>query len=161
MIKKYFPECSAFFANLGLIQNSQTIFKFSHFPQMCDPKNVPKLTTGTGSINMALSVWLVCGLFSMVGAYCYAELGCMIKKAGGDYSYILDTFGPFIGFIRLWAECLIVRPCTIAIVGLTFATYATKPFFPECNPPDEAIRCLAAVCICKSIPRRYPNSCRI
>ena len=98
---------------------------------------------------MALSVWLICGLFSMVGAYCYAELGCMIKKAGGDYSYILDTFGPFIGFIRLWAECLIVRPCTIAIVGLTFATYASKPFFPECNPPDEAIRCLAAVCICK------------
>jgi solute carrier family 7 (L-type amino acid transporter), member 8 len=89
---------------------------------------------------MALTVWLVCGLFSMVGAYCYAELGCMIKKAGGDYSYILDTFGPFIGFIRLWAECLIVRPCTIAIVGLTFATYASKPFFPECNPPDEAIR---------------------
>jgi solute carrier family 7 L-type amino acid transporter-like protein len=98
---------------------------------------------------MALSVWLVCGLFSMVGAYCYAELGCMIKTAGGDYSYILGTFGPFVGFIRLWAECLIVRPCTIAIVGLTFATYATKPFFPECNPPDEAIRCLAAVCICK------------
>jgi len=108
-----------------------------------------KTTTGTGSINMALTVWLTCGLFSMVGAYCYAELGCMIKKAGGDYSYILDTFGPFVGFIRLWAECLIVRPCTIAIVGLTFATYATKPFFPECTPPDEAIRCLAAVCICK------------
>jgi amino acid transporter len=116
---------------------------------------------------MALVVWLVCGLFSMVGAYCYSELGCMIKKAGGDYSYILDTFGPFVAFIRLWAECLIVRPCTIAIVGLTFATYATKPFFPECNPPDEAIRCLAAVCICKLVPGRrmrvflLPNLCQI
>ena len=34
---------------------------------------------GTGSINMALVVWVICGLFSMVGAYCYAELGCLIK----------------------------------------------------------------------------------
>ncbi len=104
----------------------------------------------TGSINMALTVWIICGVFSMIGAYCYAELGCLIKKSGGDYAYILDTFGPFIGFVRLWAECIVVRPCTITIVALTFSTYASKPFFPECDPPDEAIRALAAVCICKS-----------
>ncbi len=104
---------------------------------------------GTGSINMALVVWCTCGVFSMIGAYCYAELGCLIKKSGGDYAYILDTFGPFVGFIRLWAECIIVRPCTITIVALTFSTYAAKPFFPECDPPDEAIKCLAGVGICK------------
>jgi len=97
---------------------------------------------------MALVVWALCGIFSMIGAYCYAELGCLIKKSGGDYSYILDTFGPFVGFVRLWAECLVVRPCTITIVALTFSTYACKPFFPECEPPDEAIRALAALCIC-------------
>ena len=103
----------------------------------------------TGSVNMAMVVWVLSGLFSMVGAICYAELGCMIRKPGGDYAYILDTFGSFVGFIRLWAECLVVRPCTITIVALTFSTYACKPFFPECDPPDEAIRILAAVCICK------------
>ena len=105
---------------------------------------------GTGSINMALAVWVICGLFSMIGAICYAELGCMIKKSGGDYAYIHLTFGSFVAFIRLWAECIVVRPCTITIVALTFSTYAAKPFFPECQPPDEAIRILAAVCICKS-----------
>lgn len=84
----------------------------------------------------------------MVGAYCYAELGLLIRKPGGDYTYILDTLGPFIGFIRLWAECLIVRPCTITIVALTFAKYAVKLLFPECQPPDESVRMLAAVCIC-------------
>jgi len=103
----------------------------------------------TGSVNMALTVWVLSGVFSMIGAYCYAELGCMIRKPGGDYTYILDTFGPFIGFIRLWAECLVVRPCTITIVALTFATYAAKPFFPECDPPDESVRILAAICICE------------
>ena len=102
-----------------------------------------------GSVNLALVVWTLCGIFSMVGAYCYAELGLLIKKAGGDYAYIHYTFGSFVGFIRLWAECLIVRPCTVAIVALTFSKYATKPFFPECEPPDESVRLLAAICICK------------
>ncbi|XP_023329398.1 Y+L amino acid transporter 2 [Eurytemora carolleeae] len=101
-----------------------------------------------GSINMSITVWVISGLFSMIGAYCYAELGLLIRKPGGDYTYILDTLGPFIGFIRLWAECLIVRPCTITIVALTFSKYAVKLLFPECNPPYESERMLAAACIC-------------
>merc|ERR1740128_1347966 len=102
----------------------------------------------TGSVNMSLMVWITSGIFSMIGAYCYAELGCMIKKTGADYAYIMVTFGDFLAFLRLWVECIIVRPCSQAIVALTFSIYATKPFFPECDPPDEAVRLLAAICIC-------------
>ncbi len=39
----------------------------------------------------------------------------MISKSGADYAYIQVTFGPFLAFIRLWVECIIVRPCTAAI----------------------------------------------
>jgi len=102
----------------------------------------------TGSVNMSLMVWITSGIFSMIGAYCYAELGCMIRKTGADYAYIMVTFGNFLAFLRLWVECIIVRPCSQAIVALTFSIYATKPFFPECEPPDEAVRLLAAICIC-------------
>lgn len=102
----------------------------------------------TGSVNVALMVWTASGIFSMVGAYCYAELGCMIKKSGADYAYIMETFGPFAAFIRLWVECMIVRPCSQAIVALTFSIYVLKPFFPDCTPPGDAARLLAAACIC-------------
>lgn len=84
-----------------------------------------------------------------VGAYCYAELGTMIRKSGADYAYIMETFGPFLAFIRLWIECMIVRPCSQAIVALTFSVYVMKPFFPECQPPEDAARLLAVCCICK------------
>jgi solute carrier family 7 (L-type amino acid transporter), member 8 len=103
----------------------------------------------TGSVNMSLLVWFASGVFSMAGAYCYAELGCMISKSGADYAYIMETFGPFLAFIRLWIECMIVRPCSQAIVALTFSVYVLKPFFPECQPPDESVRMLAVVCICE------------
>ncbi|XP_055905190.1 Y+L amino acid transporter 2 [Eupeodes corollae] len=101
----------------------------------------------TGSVNLALIVWVASGLFSMVGAYCYAELGTMIRKSGADYAYIMETFGPFMAFIRLWIECMIVRPCSQAIVALTFSVYVLKPFFPDCQPPEDSARLLAVCCI--------------
>lgn len=102
---------------------------------------------GTGSVGASLIVWISCGVFSMVGAYCYAELGCMITKTGADYAYIMESFGPFVAFIRLWVECIIVRPCSQAIVALTFSFYVLRPIFPDCEPPDDAVRFLACICI--------------
>ena len=114
------------------------------------PKGV---LAGTGSVGLALIVWVLCGIYSMIGAYCYAELGTAIVRSGADYAYLFEAFGPFLAFLRLWVECMIVRPCSQAIVALTFAYYVIEPLFPDCTQPDDAVRLLAAVCI-----REYPNS---
>ena len=49
--------------------------------------------------------------------------------------------------IRLWAECIIVRPCTATIVSLTFAKYSVKLLFPECDPPDEELSLIILIII--------------
>ena len=103
----------------------------------------------TGSVGLSLTVWVLCGLFSVIGAYCYAELGTAIVRSGADYAYIFEAFGPFLAFLRLWVEAMIVRPCSAAIVALTFAYYVIEPLFPGCEQPEIAVRLLAAVCIRK------------
>nr|CAH7716377.1 unnamed protein product [Callosobruchus chinensis] len=111
----------------------------------------------TRSVGLSVVVWCASGLFSTLGALCYAELGTSITRSGGDYAYITMAFGPLAGFLVLWVFLLIIRPTTQAIVAITFAEYAAKPFFPECKPPENAIRLLAAVCICKYIVRSNPR----
>lgn len=115
---------------------------------------------GTGSVGMSLVVWISSGIFSTIGAYCYAELGCMITKSGADYAYIMEAFGPFVAFLRLWVECIIVRPCSQAIVALTFSLYMLRPIYPDCSPPDEAVRFLACICIGEftQLPLLSPSS---
>ncbi|KAL1428980.1 hypothetical protein MTO96_016722 [Rhipicephalus appendiculatus] len=101
-----------------------------------------------GSVGASLVIWVLCGLFSMIGAVCYAELGTSIPRSGGDYAYVLEAFGPLTAFLRLWVTVLVVQPATLAVLSLTFATYMVKPLYPDCEPPDLALRLMAIVCLC-------------
>ncbi|XP_030767413.1 Y+L amino acid transporter 2 [Sitophilus oryzae] len=100
------------------------------------------------SVGFTLVVWVLCGLLSMIGALCYAELGTCIPKSGGDYAYIHEAFGPTLSFLYLWAANIVFVPTTNSIMGLTFAKYVIQPLFPECDMPDLGVRLVAASVIC-------------
>jgi L-type amino acid transporter 5 len=100
-----------------------------------------------GSVGGAITIWALCGLISLIGAMCYAELGTCILKSGADYAYINEAFGPMPAFLYLWVALLIIIPTGNAITALTFAYYILQPMFPYCDPPDEAVRLLAALAI--------------
>ncbi|XP_027545824.1 cystine/glutamate transporter isoform X3 [Neopelma chrysocephalum] len=106
------------------------------------PKGILK---NTGSVGMSLTVWTACGILSLFGALCYAELGTCIKKSGGHYTYILEAFGPLPAFVRVWVELLIIRPAATAVISLAFGRYILEPFFMQCEIPELAIKLITAV----------------
>ncbi|KAJ8041914.1 Large neutral amino acids transporter small subunit 1 [Holothuria leucospilota] len=102
----------------------------------------------TQSVGSAMLVWIFCGVFSMVGALCYGELGTMITMSGGDYAYIYKSFGELPAFLLLWVTVIVIRPTAQAVVALTFGNYLLQPFFQDCeNAPVVPAKILAALCI--------------
>ncbi|XP_016423954.1 asc-type amino acid transporter 1-like isoform X3 [Sinocyclocheilus rhinocerous] len=101
----------------------------------------------SGSVGLALVVWVLGGGVAALGSLCYAELGVTIPKSGGDYSYVTEIFGGLVGFLLLWSAVLIMYPTTLAVIALTFSNYVLQPVFPYCVPPYIATRMLSTICI--------------
>lgn len=51
----------------------------------------------SGSVGLALFVWVLGGGVTALGSLCYAELGVAIPKSGGDYAYVTEIFGGLAG----------------------------------------------------------------
>ena len=101
------------------------------------------------SVGMSLVIWGSCGVFNMLGALCYAELGTTITRSGGEYTYIHKGFGRFPAFLALWITYVLILSVMTAACTLIFATYMLQPVFPTCDVPDSAVKLVAATTLCK------------
>ncbi|XP_015495813.1 B(0,+)-type amino acid transporter 1 isoform X2 [Parus major] len=99
------------------------------------------------AVGPCLTIWAACGVLATLGALCFAELGTMITKSGGEYPYLMEAFGPIPAFLFSWTSLLVTKPSSFAIISLSFAEYASAPFYPGCDPPQVVIKCLAAAAI--------------
>ncbi|CAK6436907.1 unnamed protein product [Pipistrellus nathusii] len=101
----------------------------------------------SGSVGLALFVWVLGGGVTALGSLCYAELGVAIPKSGGDYAYVTEIFGGLAGFLLLWSAVLIMYPTSLAVISMTFSNYVLQPVFPNCIPPATASRVLSMACL--------------
>jgi APA family basic amino acid/polyamine antiporter len=56
--------------------------------------------------SIILTVWIVGGLYTLLGSICLTELGTMLPRAGGYYVYSRRAFGDTVGFAVGWTDWL-------------------------------------------------------
>lgn len=76
-----------------------------------------------GTVGWILAAWALGGVIALLGAFCFAELGSRLPKAGGGYVYLRDAYGPLAGFLYGWTQLLVINSGGIAAVAITFASY--------------------------------------
>ena len=57
-----------------------------------------------GNRSAILTVWIVGGLYTLLGSVCLTELGTMLPRAGGYYVYARRAFGDTVGFAVGWTD---------------------------------------------------------
>jgi APA family basic amino acid/polyamine antiporter len=82
------------------------------------------LQNSGGHLGVALLVWLLGGVLSLVGALTYGELGAMNPEAGGLYVYIRDAFGRLAAFLYGWALFFVISSGSLATLAVAFTSYA-------------------------------------
>src|SRR3954465_8078433 len=77
-----------------------------------------------GAPGWLLAAWALAGLLTITGALCCAELAAMMPRAGGQYVFLREAYGPALGFLFGWSIFLVIQTGTIAAVAVAFARFA-------------------------------------
>ncbi len=91
-----------------------------------------------GSSGWLLVVWGVTGALTLTAALSYGELAAMMPRAGGQYVYLREAYGPLWGFLYGWTLFLVIQTGTIAAVAVAFARFLGV-FAPTISPTQWVI----------------------
>src|SRR6187397_3537581 len=91
-----------------------------------------------GSPGWLLLTWLVTGILTVTAALSYGELAAMMPRAGGQYVYLREAFGPLWGFLYGWTLFMVIQTGTVAAVAVAFSKY-TGVFFPSISAENQLL----------------------
>jgi APA family basic amino acid/polyamine antiporter len=76
-----------------------------------------------GSPGWLIAAWAIAGVLTITGALCCAELAAMWPRAGGQYVFLREAYGPSLGFLFGWSLFIVIQTGTIAAVAVAFANF--------------------------------------
>ncbi|MBV9493947.1 MAG: APC family permease [Acidobacteria bacterium] len=93
-----------------------------------------------------LAVWIIGGLYALLGANALAELGTMVPRSGGQYVFVRHGLGDYMGFIVGWSDW--ISTCgTTAAVSIVVGEYAIV-LFPQLRSIEAiALGCVAVLTV--------------
>jgi basic amino acid/polyamine antiporter, APA family len=90
-----------------------------------------------------LSIWVLGGVYALLGAISLAELGTMIPRSGGQYVFSRYALGEYAGFIVGWSDWISTCGSTAA-VSLVIGTFSGA-LFPVLNGKGPAVAAAVAI----------------
>ena len=81
-----------------------------------------------------LWVWFAGGALAFAGAMAYAELSALRPRAGGEYVYLREAFGPLAAFLTGWTSFVAGFSGAIAASSVALAEYVGR-FVPAAADP--------------------------
>ncbi|MCS6953285.1 MAG: amino acid permease [Bryobacterales bacterium] len=81
------------------------------------------------SPGLLIMTWVATAVLTLIAAVSYGELAAAMPRAGGQYVYLREAFGPLLAFLYGWTLFLVIQTGTIAAVAVAFAKF-TGVFFP-------------------------------
>jgi basic amino acid/polyamine antiporter, APA family len=96
-----------------------------------------------------ISVWIISGLLSYIGALAYAELGAMMPATGGHYVYLREAYGPLCAFVCGWTFMLAVLSGGTAWLAVSFSIYLGQ--FVQLSPGGSKLTSLALVAVISAV----------
>jgi len=90
------------------------------------PILVAQAVPSTGGI---LLVWLAGGALAFAGAMAYAELAALRPRAGGEYVYLREAYGPLAGFLSGWTSLVAGFSGAIAAIAVALPDFIGR-FIP-------------------------------
>ena len=73
-------------------------------------------------------LWALGGLLALCGALCVAELAAALPRAGGEYVYLREAYGPMPAFLSGWTSFFLGFSAPLAVVSYIAALYLLTPF---------------------------------
>jgi len=73
-------------------------------------------------------LWALGGLLALCGALCVAELAAALPRAGGEYVYLREAYGPMPAFLSGWTSFFVGFSAPLAVAGYMAASYLLTPF---------------------------------
>jgi len=75
------------------------------------------------SPGLLLLAWAVTAVMTVMAALSYGELAAAMPRAGGQYVFLREAYGPLYGFLYGWTLFLVIQTGTIAAVAVGFAKF--------------------------------------
>ena len=80
------------------------------------------------SAALFLGVWIIGGLYALLGAVSLAEPAAMVAKSGGQYVFVRRALGEYPGFVVGWNDW--ISTCAAVSLGAMVFTEYLEPMIP-------------------------------